>query len=89
MRARFDEVTGVPPKVAAQVIRFERLHAELGSRSLGALAVRHGLSDQSHLTREVRRFAGETPLALARARRPTAFTLLGTRPLPSPSSQTV
>ena len=89
VRARFDEVTGVPPKVAAQIIRFERLHAELGSRSLGALAARHGLSDQSHLTREVRRFAGETPLALARARRPTAFTLLGTRPLPSPTSQTV
>ena len=78
MRARFDAVAGVPPKIAAQIVRFERLHAELGRWTLGELAARHGFSDQSHLAREVRRFAGESPLALARARRPTAFTVLGT-----------
>ena len=86
VRARFDAVAGVPPKVAAQIIRFERLHAELERCSLGELAVRHGFADQSHLTREVQRFAGESPLALARARRPTAFTVLGGDPDPPGSS---
>lgn len=77
---RFTVATGVSPKTAAQVIRFERIHAELSTRDLAELAARHGLSDQSHLSREVRRYAGESPLALARARRPTAFTAIGTSP---------
>ena len=78
VRARFDAVAGLPPKVAAQIIRFERLHAELERWSLADLGARHGFSDQSHLTRDVRRFAGESPLALTRARRPTVFTVLAT-----------
>lgn len=82
VRARFDAVAGLSPKVAAQIIRFERLHAELERWSLADLAARHGFSDQSHLTREVRRFAGEAPLALTRARRPTAFTVLARPPPP-------
>ncbi|WP_434619488.1 helix-turn-helix transcriptional regulator [Arthrobacter sp. A5] len=70
---RFDDVTGISPKGVAQVIRFERIHAELERWSLAELAARHGLSDQSHFSREVRRYAGESPLALARAQRPTAI----------------
>ncbi|MDJ0356691.1 helix-turn-helix transcriptional regulator [Paenarthrobacter sp. PH39-S1] len=77
---RFGDVTGISPKGAAQVIRFERVHADLETESLGDLAARHGLSDQSHLSREVRRYAGESPLVLALARRPTAFTAIGTHP---------
>lgn len=73
---RFTDTSGIPPKVAAQLIRFERAHAALAAASLADVAARHGYSDQSHLTREVRRFAGETPASLARADRPTAFTAL-------------
>jgi AraC-like DNA-binding protein len=76
----FNDVTGLSLKSAAQLIRFERIHAELESRSLSDLTARHGLSDQSHLSREVRRYAGESPLALARARRPTALTAIGACP---------
>lgn len=72
----FHEVTGMSPKAAAQVVRFERIHADLGRWDLAELAQRHGLADQSHLSREVRRYAGESPLALAREQRPTAFTAL-------------
>lgn len=77
VRSRFGQAVGVSPKSAAQVIRFEHAHAELASFRLDLLAARHGYADQSHLSREVRRFAGESPLALARARRPTAHTALG------------
>lgn len=77
---RFLAVTGVTPKQAAQVVRFERIHADLERWSLSEVAARHGLADQSHLCREVRRYAGESPAALARANRPTAFTAMGARP---------
>ena len=40
----------------------------------------HRYADQSHLTREVVRYAGEPPLVLEAARRPTAYTALGSRP---------
>lgn len=80
LRSAFEAVVGVPPKRAALLLRFERLHAELGSADLAELAIRHGLSDQSHLSREVQRFAGESPAELARAQRPTVFTALGAAP---------
>lgn len=76
----FGAATGVSLKQAAQVIRFERIHAELDGANLSELAAGHGLADQSHLCRLVRRYAGESPLALARANRPTAFTAMGSRP---------
>lgn len=79
VRSRFTEVVGVSPKTAAQVLRFERVHAALKSSRLDQLAARHGFADQSHLTREVRRFSGDSPVELARARRPTAATALGGR----------
>lgn len=79
--ARFRDQVGVPPKTAATMIRFERASAELGTVPLAELAVRHGYADQSHLTREVARYAGEPPLELARAQRPTAHTALGTHPV--------
>ncbi|MDL5352857.1 AraC family transcriptional regulator [Microbacterium sp. zg-YB36] len=73
---RFTESAGIPPKLAAQLIRFERAHAALSAASLADVAARGGYADQSHLAREVRRFAGETPTQLVRAERPTAFTAL-------------
>lgn len=77
---RFRNQIGFTPKTAAAVIRFEHASAHLGQRPLAEIAARHGYADQSHLTREVARFAGESPLEFARARRPTAYTALGTRP---------
>lgn len=77
LTARFTDVVGIPPKRAAGVIRFERVHREQNFVPLAELAARHGYSDQSHLTREVRRYSGESPVQLAREERPTAFTAIG------------
>ena len=38
------------------------------------------ISDQSHLTREITRYAGESPSRVAEAARSTAFTALGVDP---------
>lgn len=73
----FREETGLTPKEAAGVVRFERASADLGRIPLAEVAARHGYADQSHLAREVRRYAGETPGELAAARRPTPATALG------------
>ena len=53
--------------MAASVIRFERAAIALSSRqfSPAELAVAYGYADQSHLTREFVRFAGDTPAAYA------------------------
>ncbi|MET8523513.1 helix-turn-helix domain-containing protein [Nocardioides sp. NPDC004968] len=84
----FQRAVGLTPKAAAGVIRFERAAADISTSSihrLGTLpvaevAARHGYADQSHLTRDVVRYAGEPPSALAVSRRPTAHTALGTTP---------
>ena len=77
---RFREQVGLSPKLAAGVVRFEHAAADLGRRPLAEVAAEHGYADQSHLTREVVRYAGEPPRMLVAARRPTAFTALGSRP---------
>lgn len=74
---RFRTQVGLSPKAAASVVRFERAIADASGRSLAALAADHGYADQSHFTREVVRYSGETPRALLAARRPTAYTALG------------
>jgi AraC-like DNA-binding protein len=82
--ARFRNQIGLTPKAAAAVVRFERANAELGTTPLAELAMRHGYADQSHLTREVARYAGEPPIELTRAQRPTAHTALGLHPAEVP-----
>jgi AraC-like DNA-binding protein len=77
---RFRDQVGLTPKAAAAVVRFERASADLGTAPLSELAIRHGYADQSHLSHEVARYAGEPPLELARAQRPTAHTALGVHP---------
>lgn len=65
--ARFHDQVGVPPKLWAQLLRFERLRRELARaapRSLAALAQACGYYDQAHLARDVRRFTGATPTEL-------------------------
>lgn len=73
----FAEEVGLTPKQVAGLVRFERASADLGRLPLAEVAARHGYADQSHLARDVARYAGETPGALARARRPTPLTALG------------
>ncbi|CUU56079.1 AraC-type DNA-binding protein [Parafrankia irregularis] len=80
--ARFRDQVGLTPKAAAAVVRFEHAAADLGRLPLAQVAARHGYADQSHLTREVVRYAGEPPGVLAAQRRPTAHTALGLEPRP-------
>lgn len=58
---------GVPPKLLARVLRFQRAVALLRSgtgKDLASLALACGYSDQAHLSREVRELSGLTPSAL-------------------------
>lgn len=73
----FGAEIGLSPKQAAGIIRFERAASELGRVPLAEIAVRHGYADQSHLTRAMVRYAGETPREHAVAQRPTPWTALG------------
>jgi AraC-like DNA-binding protein len=77
---RFAEQVGLTPKAAVGVVRFANACADLERLPVAEVAARHGYADQSHLTREVARYAGESPVALAAARRPTAYTALGATP---------
>ena len=70
---RFHDTFGLPPSTMAQLLRFARLLGRLERdpvRSLAALALDGGYSDQPHLNRAFRRFAGVTPTAYLRARMP-------------------
>ncbi|MFY0564249.1 AraC family transcriptional regulator [Archangium lansingense] len=58
---------GVPPKLLARVLRFQRAVAMLrssGGEDLSAVALSCGYADQAHLSREVRDLAGLSPTAL-------------------------
>ena len=60
----FRRQIGLAPKTAARVIRFRALLTALATgRGLADLAYDHGYSDQAHLNRDFREFAGTTPTA--------------------------
>ena len=63
--------TGLPPSLLARVRRFQAAVGMLGAGRphLATVAAACGYADQSHLTREVRRFAGLPPAALVAAGR--------------------
>ena len=65
-------------------VRFEYAVHELSAQEmpggLAELAYRRGYSDQSHLTREVARYAGASPASLRGTMVPTAWTALGYSP---------
>ncbi len=70
---RFRESTGLPPKVFARILRFQRaaaLMADASGPSLCEIALDCGYFDQAHLNRDFRAFAGRTPTALMAARLP-------------------
>ncbi|TFV51818.1 AraC family transcriptional regulator [Blastococcus sp. TF02A-35] len=68
LEQRFRAETGLGPKEAARVVRFDRARRALAGRvtaglpaDLAGLAARCGFSDQAHLTREWRAFSGLPP----------------------------
>ncbi len=65
LTARFGAETGLAPKQAARVVRFDRARRALATRprpDLAALAAAAGYADQAHLTRDWRAFTGLSPL---------------------------
>jgi len=60
----FRDHVGLPPKLLARIVRFDRLmkHLRAGtSETWAQLALEFGYYDQSHLVRDVRQFTGMTP----------------------------
>ncbi len=60
----FHEHVGVPPKLLARIVRFDRLVQHLktgGAESWSELALKFHYYDQAHMIREVRRFTGLSP----------------------------
>jgi AraC-like DNA-binding protein len=65
LTARFRAETGLGPKQAARVVRFDRARRALAARprpGLAGLAAATGYADQAHLTRDWRAFTGLSPL---------------------------
>ena len=65
----FRKVHGVPPHRYQLAMRIERAKRLIQDQAgpLAAIAFETGFADQSHLTRNFKRWAGVTPLAYARA----------------------
>ena len=62
IHALFDEHIGVRPKTFERIYRFNSVLIALPkSEPLTDLAISHGYSDQAHLTRDFRRFSGNSP----------------------------
>lgn len=58
----FREAIGLSPKLYARIVRYRRVRAALdrGARPSAGLAQHFGYTDQSHLLRDLRSFAGTT-----------------------------
>ncbi|WP_326847542.1 helix-turn-helix domain-containing protein [Streptomyces kaniharaensis] len=74
LQERFRRETGLTPKAAARVIRFDRARRLLAGSAppprLAELAARCGYFDQAHLAREFRALAGSAPTAWLAAEGP-------------------
>ena len=60
----FRDQVGIPPKLLARIVRFDRLIRHFRNGGGGAwsdLALEFGFYDQAHLVRDVRHFTGVTP----------------------------
>jgi AraC-like DNA-binding protein len=68
----FRRHVGLPPKVLARILRFQRVLGALehGDERWGDIAYECGFADQSHLNREFAALAGTTPTAFAGSRLP-------------------
>jgi AraC-like DNA-binding protein len=66
--SRFRSQIGLPPKRAAQLVRFDHAaHLLAVGHDIASVAAQSGYVDQSHLHREVKAIAGVTPTAVATA----------------------
>ena len=73
----YDQV-GLTPKTVARIMRFDRAVALLGrgDRDLAEVAFECGYSDQAHLNRDFREFAGTSPASFAKRLVPDGGAIL-------------
>jgi AraC-like DNA-binding protein len=71
LQRRVTDAVGYGPKTLVRVLRFRRLQA-LAPAPLVELALDAGYADQSHMTAEVTRLAGVSPVRFLKDRTPTA-----------------
>jgi AraC-like DNA-binding protein len=71
LQRRVGDAVGYGPKILARVLRFRRLQA-LPRGPLVDLALEAGYADQAHMTAEVTRLAGVSPVRFLKDRTPTA-----------------
>ncbi|HEY5262324.1 MAG TPA: helix-turn-helix domain-containing protein [Solirubrobacteraceae bacterium] len=71
LQRRVSDAVGYGPKMLARVLRFRRLQA-LPAAPLVELALDAGYADQAHMTAEVTRLAGVSPVRFLKDRTPTA-----------------
>jgi AraC-like DNA-binding protein len=71
LNRRVHDAVGYGPKMLARVLRFRRLQ-ELEPAPLVELALDAGYADQAHMTAEVTRLAGLSPVRFLKDRIPTA-----------------
>jgi AraC-like DNA-binding protein len=73
LQRRVADAVGYGPKMLARVLRFRRLQALTASdRTLIELALDAGYADQAHMTAEVTRLAGLSPVRFLKDRTPTS-----------------
>ena len=76
--AGFREQVGVPPKLLARILRFQRAVALSRHRPrLGRDRHRCGYYDQAHLIRDFHQFAGSSPAEFARRQLPDGGGIVG------------
>lgn len=71
LQRRVSDAVGYGPKMLARVLRLRRLQA-LAPAPLAELALDAGYADQAHMTSEVTRLAGVSPVRFLKDPRPTA-----------------
>ena len=71
LHRRVSDAVGYGPKMLQRVLRFRRLQA-LAPAPLAELALDAGYADQAHMTAEVTRLAGVSPVRFLKDRTPTA-----------------
>jgi AraC-like DNA-binding protein len=71
LQRRISDAVGYGPKMLARVLRFRRLQV-LQPASLAELALDAGYADQAHMTAEVTRLAGTSPVRFLKDRTSTA-----------------
>ena len=77
MRRKLVQATGAPPRYWQGLVRARKVGLEVSrsDTSLASIAADHGFSDQAHMSREIRRWFGCTPMTL-RANRDQAMAQL-------------